>query len=561
MAGAWMSERPRQLAVPAPYGSSSARPSSSKGPDTIRALREKLSEFKNENSLLGSLVKDLKTERDGLSNKLAATTKQLAESNGKAACASLEAQNVNKGQRRLQAEVERLSSVVHSHSVRLQKSKQQQQELEDVALDLRQELEDTKQQLAQAQQAAQAAQQRNAAAEAKMMAAGLGPLPKMGPTAEQLVINSTQRIKELTEELAAAKADAQQQHETSQQQLQQCEARWQQQLAAAQTSAQQAQQTAEQQRQQQEAQLQRQAGQLAASEQQVKQLQELLVGAQARAADGQALAQAKQELQHLKQDMLCQSQALQQQVVSLQGQLAEAQLQHAAATSQLLQQLTQAERQAAAAQREKQELTAALVALRQQESGRRLAAGEAAAKAERVRGELVKCVGELQVQLDAAAAAGQQQAQQLSRLRALEAAAGGAREEAGEARRQLVELATVSMRELREQVANEAAAITGLPEGTAADLPAPVSTYIKVLEHAVCDCEERCKQLLQEALTAQQQEREARTELAVAREQQAAAQRALQQQTQRLLAAERMRLADLQQQASAAVLVVLMAVA
>lgn len=56
-----------------------------------------------------------------MSKKLAATTKQLAESNGKAACASLEAQNVNKEQRRLQAEVERLSSVVHSHSVRLQK--------------------------------------------------------------------------------------------------------------------------------------------------------------------------------------------------------------------------------------------------------------------------------------------------------------------------------------------------------------------------------------------------------------------------------------------------------
>jgi hypothetical protein len=93
MAGAWMSEKPRQLAVPAPYGSGSARPSSSKGPDTIRAvrgmhkqlyssedyhsqtnayttsiprgvqLREKLSEFKNENSLLGSLVKELKASR------------------------------------------------------------------------------------------------------------------------------------------------------------------------------------------------------------------------------------------------------------------------------------------------------------------------------------------------------------------------------------------------------------------------------------------------------------------------------------------------------------------
>jgi formate-dependent nitrite reductase cytochrome c552 subunit len=75
------------------------------------------------------------------------------------------------------------------------RSKQHQQELEDVALDLRQELDDTKQQLAQAQQSAQAAAQRSAAAEAKVVAAGLGPLPKMGPTAEQLVINSTQRIK------------------------------------------------------------------------------------------------------------------------------------------------------------------------------------------------------------------------------------------------------------------------------------------------------------------------------------------------------------------------------
>jgi hypothetical protein len=34
-----MSEKPRQLAVPAPYGSGSARPSSSKGPDTVRAVR------------------------------------------------------------------------------------------------------------------------------------------------------------------------------------------------------------------------------------------------------------------------------------------------------------------------------------------------------------------------------------------------------------------------------------------------------------------------------------------------------------------------------------------
>jgi hypothetical protein len=68
---------------------------------------------------------------------------------------------------------------------------------------------------------------------------------------------------------------------------------------------------------------------------------------------------------------------------------------------------------------------------------------------------------------------------------------------------------------------------------------------LQVLEHAVCDCEDRWKQLAADALTAQQQERDTRCELAAAREQQAAAQRALQQQTQRLLAAERMRLADL----------------
>jgi len=61
----------------------------------------------------------------------------------------------------------------------------------------------------------------------------------------------------------------------------------------------------------------------------------------------------------------------------------------------------------------------------------------------------------------------------------------------------------------------------------------------------VCDCERRSKQLLADSLSAQQHEREARQVLAAAREAQAAAERALQQQTQRLLAAERMRLSDL----------------
>jgi hypothetical protein len=67
----------------------------------------------------------------------------------------------------------------------------------------------------------------------------------------------------------------------------------------------------------------------------------------------------------------------------------------------------------------------------------------------------------------------------------------------------------------------------------------------QVLEHAVYDCERRSKQLLEDALAAQQHERDARQALASAREAQAAAERALQQQTQRLLAAERMRLTDL----------------
>lgn len=73
-----------------------------------------------------------------------------------------------------------------------------------------------------------------------------------------------------------------------------------------------------------------------------------------------------------------------------------------------------------------------------------------------------------------------------------------------------------------------------------------------MLEHAVCDCEQRSKQLLADALAAQQHEREARQVLAAAREAQGAAERALQQQTQRLLAAERMRLSDLKVRATEA---------
>jgi len=66
-----------------------------------------------------------------------------------------------------------------------------------------------------------------------------------------------------------------------------------------------------------------------------------------------------------------------------------------------------------------------------------------------------------------------------------------------------------------------------------------ICTVHQVLEQAVYDCEQRCKQLLAATLAAQQQEQQVRQSLAVAREQAAAAERAVQQQTQRLLAVER----------------------
>lgn len=75
------------------------------------------------------------------------------------------------------------------------RAKAHQQELEDVALDLRAELDEVRAKQEAAEQAAAAAAQRATAAEAKLEAAGLGAMPKMGPTAEQLVINSTQRIR------------------------------------------------------------------------------------------------------------------------------------------------------------------------------------------------------------------------------------------------------------------------------------------------------------------------------------------------------------------------------
>lgn len=209
----------------------------------------------------------------------------------------------------------------------------------------------------------------------------------------------------------------------------------------------------------------------------------------AAAAAGDVVLQAQKELQQLKQDMLTKSQSLQQQVCNLQGQLADTELKHAAAVSDTQQQLTSLQQQLAAAQREKQELTATLIAVRQQETGSRVLSGETAAKAERLRGELVRCVGELQSQLQDAAAAGEQHKQVLQQLRAVESTAAAAREEASEMRQQLVELATVTVAELREQVAGEAVAITGLPAGLdQSQLPLPVSSYIKVGHQSTSCC-------------------------------------------------------------------------
>ncbi len=63
----------------------------------------------------------MQVERDGLQKKLAAAVKQQSEANSRAATALHQVDAVGKDQKRLAAEVERLSSVVHSHSVRLQK--------------------------------------------------------------------------------------------------------------------------------------------------------------------------------------------------------------------------------------------------------------------------------------------------------------------------------------------------------------------------------------------------------------------------------------------------------
>lgn len=183
--------------------------------------------------------------------------------------------------------------------------------------------------------------------------------------------------------------------------------------------------------------------------------------------------QACAELERSRQALSSSNQALQQQVAQLQQQLSERNSAQAVSATEQQQLL-------ATMQREQQQLSANLATVRQAETSHRLSTAESSSKVERLRGELLRCVGELQQQLSASATAGQAQQQAQQQLRALEATAAAARAEAAEARQQLVELASVSMAELREQVAGQAVAITGLPEDMGASLPAPVTSYIKV---------------------------------------------------------------------------------
>lgn len=117
-----------------------------------------------------------------------------------------------------------------------------------------------------------------------------------------------------------------------------------------------------------------------------------------------------------------------------------------------------------------------------------------------------------------------------------------AREDAADARQQLLAATTSTVAELRARVAAEAREIAGLP--VCAGLPAPLTAYLKMLEHAVDDGEERCEALRREALLAAEAERAARRAAADAHEAAAMAERALQQQTRRLHALEGMRLQD-----------------
>ena len=79
------------------------------------------------------------------------------------------------------------------------RSKQSQREVEELALDLREQLDSSHASVAAAQAAAEQATKRAETAEAKLEAvayeAGQAGVPRMSVSAEQLIVNSSQRAR------------------------------------------------------------------------------------------------------------------------------------------------------------------------------------------------------------------------------------------------------------------------------------------------------------------------------------------------------------------------------
>lgn len=75
------------------------------------------------------------------------------------------------------------------------RGQQVQKDLEVIALDQREQLSQQQKQLATITSSRDEWKLRAVAAEAKFQAVGMGPVPNMSPTAEQLIINSTQRLR------------------------------------------------------------------------------------------------------------------------------------------------------------------------------------------------------------------------------------------------------------------------------------------------------------------------------------------------------------------------------
>jgi hypothetical protein len=497
---AWPLEQPRNLALPAPHSGSSgsklpALKTSGTQPETLRAMRDKLAVVTSENGLLGELVRELKAERDGLSRRLVAAQKQLRDASGRATAGGLQAANAGREAERLRARSAALAADAAARADALEDTARHAAELEDLALELRQQLDAANAATDAATAAAGAASTRAAAAEAALLAAGVGPLPPLGPTAERLVAHSAQRIGQLEGELRAAQRDAAMAAEQARELLAERDSVLAEATAAAAREKAERDKDAEARAADAEARAADAEARAAAAEARAAAAERLSQGAEARAAVPEGKAQfsgrcsskgdAGDHQPHNPTARDASSKPLAPQPPNAEG--VEETLASAAplqAGSSNNESLAAAAAAAArdAALREVGELRAALLAARQDEGTARVAAGEAGARAERLRGEVVRCTAELQTQLAETAAARQQCSLMTAALSAAEASATAARGDAAQLREQLVSLASVTLSELREAVAGEAVAITGLPGGaaTAAALPLPVSSYIKV---------------------------------------------------------------------------------